>query len=87
MHEGRIICKANTQELLGRSVHISGSANEVDAACMGLDVYHVEKMGRSKGATIVLRDGQELPGGFDVTYQPISLQELFLALCGGEETA
>lgn len=83
--DGRILCKENTQELLERSRHVCGNAQEVDAACAGLDVYHVENMGRSKGATVVLREGQELPQGYDVTVQPVSLQNVFVALCGGGE--
>lgn len=31
-------------------------------------------MGRSKSVTILLKEGQELPKGYDVTIQPISLE-------------
>lgn len=85
MKDGGIICKENTQDLLERSMHVSGSAQEVDAACRGLAVYHEENMGRSKGVTVMLKEGQQLAEGYDVTVQPVSLQNLFLALCGGEE--
>lgn len=84
LKDGAVLCKENTQELLARSVHVSGSADEVDAACKGLASYHVKQMGRSKGATVVLKDGQKLAEGCDVSVQPVSLQELFLALCGEE---
>ena len=85
MKEGSILCKENTQCLLERSIHGSGSVQEVDAACAGLDTYCEEHMGRSKGVTVVLREGQRLAEGCDVTVQPVSLQNLFVALCGGEE--
>lgn len=84
LKDGEVLCKENTQELLERSMHVSGNAEDVDAACAGLSVYHEKKMGRSKGVTVVLEPGQALAEGYDVTVQPISLQELFLALCGEE---
>lgn len=84
LKEGSIICKENTQELLERSMHVSGNAQDVDEVCAGLTQHRVTKMGRSKGATVILEKGQELAEGYDVTVQPVSLQELFLALCGEE---
>lgn len=39
-------------------------------------------MGRSKSVTILLKEGQELPKDYDVTIQPISLEKLFVSLCG-----
>lgn len=83
--DGTVLCKENTQELLARSVHVSGNAQDVDAACAGLTLHQVKKMGRSKGATVLLQAGQKLAEGYDITVQPLSLQELFLALCGEEE--
>lgn len=84
LKEGSVICKENTQELLERSLHVSGSAQDVDAACEGLTVHRVTNMGRSKGVTVILEKGQKIADGYDVTIQPVSLQELFLALCGEE---
>ncbi len=86
LKDGSILCKENTQELLDKSRHVSGNAEEVDRACSGLTVCHTKKMGRSKGATVILEAGQKLAEGYDVTIQPVSLQDLFLALCGGDET-
>ena len=85
LKDGMVLCKENTQELLERSMHVSGNAHDVDAVCEGLCVYHEKKMGRSKGVTVVLEKGQSLPKGYDVTVQPVSLQDLFLAFCGEEE--
>jgi len=34
-------------------------------------------MGRSKSVTILLKEGQELPKDYDVTIQPISLENIF----------
>jgi ABC-2 type transport system ATP-binding protein len=84
LKDGEILLKENTQELLERAVHISGLAEEVDRACEGLEVHHAETIGRSKGATVLLAPGECVPEGYDVTMQPVSLQNLFVALCGRE---
>ena len=84
LKDGEILLKEDTQELLERAVHVSGLAEEVDAACAGLEVHHAEKMGRSKGVTVLLAPGQQIADGYDVTVQPVSLQNLFVALCGRE---
>lgn len=84
LKDGEIILKENTQELLDRTVHVSGLAEEVDNACAGLEIHHAEQLGRSKGVTVLLAPGEQIAGGYDVTVQPVSLQNLFVALCGRE---
>lgn len=84
LKDGAVLYKENTQELLERSMHVSGSETDVDAACAGLAVHHMKKMGRGKGVTVILEPGQKLAEGYDVTVQPVNLQELFLAVCGEE---
>ena len=84
LDEGQILLKENTQELLDRAYHVSGHEEEVDAATKGLDVHHEEKLGRSKGVAVLLSPGQTLPQGYDVSVQKLSLQKLFVALCGEE---
>lgn len=85
LKNGTVLLKENTQKLLERCLHVSGNAQDVDAACAGLAVQRVKTMGRSKGATVMLEEGKQLAGAYHVTVQPVSLQELFLALCGEEE--
>ncbi len=84
LKDGQILLKEDTQELLERAVHVSGLAEEVDGACAGLNVHHAEQIGRSKGVTVLLEEGQSVADGYDVTMQPVSLQNLFVALCGRE---
>ena len=84
LKDGSLLLKENTQDLLDRAFHISGKVEDVDAACAGLHVYHPESLGRSKGVTVLLEPGQTPPEGFDVSIQPVSLQNLFVALCGKE---
>ena len=35
--------------------------------------------------TVFLREGQAIREGYDLTVQPMSLQQVFVALCGEEE--
>ena len=84
LKDGTLLLKENTQELLARAVHVSGLAEEVDTACGGLSIHHAENIGRSKGVTVLLGPGESIREGYDVTVQPVSLQNLFVALCGRE---
>lgn len=79
---GELLLKENTLELLERSFRVSGLAEEVDRAVAGMEIHHVENMGRSKSVTVLLKEGERLPQGCDVTIQPLSLQNVFVALCG-----
>ena len=84
LKDGSLLLKENTQDLLDRAFHVSGKAEDVDAATAGLNTYHPESFGRSKGVTVLLEPGQEIAKGYDVSIQPVSLQNLFVALCGKE---
>lgn len=84
LDKGQIVLKENTQDLLDRSRHISGKIEDVDALTAGMKTYHQEKMGRSKGVTVLLEKGQTLKQTPDVTIQPMNLQQVFVALCGKE---
>lgn len=80
--KGQILLKENTQELLERSFHISGHEDEVEKACAGLKTYHEERLGRSRGVSVLLEPGQRIPDGYDVSVQKLNLQKTFVALCG-----
>ena len=81
---GKILLKENTQDLLDRARHISGAAEAVDKAMEGRETYHPEKMGRSKGVTVLLKQGEVLEADADISVQPMSLQQVFVAMCGKE---
>lgn len=83
--KGKMLLKENAQELMERAVYISGREEAVDAAVAGLHCLHSEKMGRSKGATLLLEAGQSITASEEITVQPVSLQRLFVSLCGEEE--
>ncbi len=84
LDKGNIILKENTQELVGRTVHVSGVSEEVDKIMEGKKTYHVETIGRSKAATVMLEPGEELRNTADITVQPMNLQQIFVAMCGKE---
>lgn len=84
LKDGQVLCKEDTQQLLERARRVSGLAEQVDLATNSLQCHHEELMGRSKAVTVLLQEGQDIPSGFDVTIQPLSLQQLFVALCGEE---
>lgn len=84
LDKGHIVLKENTQDLLDRSCHISGKEEEVDRAAAGLATYHPEKLGRSKGVTVLLKPGQTVEANAELSVQPVNLQQVFIALCGKE---
>lgn len=79
--DGDVLIKENTVELLDRAYHVSGKSEEVDALVKGLDTYHKEGIGRSKGVTVLLKNGEKIEATADVSVQPVNLQNLFVALC------
>lgn len=81
---GKILLKENTVELLDRARHISGTAEAVDKAMEGREAYKVEKLGRSKGVTILLKQGETLAADAELSVQPMSLQQVFVAMCDKE---
>ena len=84
LHKGQVLVEENTQSFPGRARYVSGKAEDVDAAVKGLEVHHTDTVGRSKGATVFLKPGQNVDESCDVSVQPVSLQQAFVALCGEE---
>lgn len=87
VNKGKIILKENTLDLLDRARHVSGMAEEVDKATADYETCHAEKMGRSKGVTVFLKEGQSdaaLKQNPELVVQPMSLQQVFVSLCGKE---
>lgn len=84
LDKGRIILKENTQELLDRAYHVSGMAELVDKAVVGYKTYRPEKLGRSKGITVLMEPGKTFSASPELSVQPMSLQQVFVAMCGKE---
>lgn len=85
LHNGRILLKENTQELVNRAVRVSGLEAEVDKAVKGLKTFSPERTGRGKGITVLLEGKDQVNGSCDVTVQPLNLSEVFVALCSEKE--
>ena len=84
LKDGKVLLEADTQALVDSARYISGKAEDVDAVTAGLETHHPEVSGRAKSVTVLLKPGQSLPAGYDVSIQPLNLQKVFLALCGEE---
>lgn len=84
LKDSRIFLKENTQDLLDRSFFVTGKADQVEEAVSGLHQYHCQNRGREKNVTVMLEDGQSIKKGYDVDVTPVTLQSLFVALCGKE---
>lgn len=89
LDQGEISIKENTQDLLERVVHISGKEDEINAFLEGKNVLSTEKLGRSKGATIMYESPEALAHEKfgEITAQPLNLQHIFVAMCGKEDEA
>lgn len=81
LDKGQIILKEDTQKLLERAVHVSGREDVVAAATKGLHCLHEEKIGRSKGVTVLLDEGEHVQGSAELSVQPVNLQQVFVAMC------
>ena len=84
LKDGKVLLEADTQSLVDSARYVSGKAEDVDAVTAGLETHHPEISGRAKSVTVLLKPGQSLPAGYDVSIQPLNLQKDFLALCGEE---
>ena len=86
LDEGHIIENAPTEELIAQFHYISGHEEEVDRVTRGLEVLQTQQMGRHK--TVAVR-GEEVKLAAareaDVDVSPMSLQKVFVALCGHED--
>ncbi len=87
LDEGRVLEDAPTEELVGQFRYVSGGEEAVDAACRGVEVLSVQRLGRHKTAAV--RGGAVQLAALeeqDVDVSPMSLQNVFVALCGhGDE--
>ena len=85
LDEGRIIENTPTDALLEQFRSLSGHEKEVDRACAGLEVLTTQTLGLHKSC-VVRSSPEKLTAlehsGMDVSIAPVSLQNVFVALCG-----
>ena len=87
LDQGRLRLVEDTAELISRFFAVSGKEEEVDAACATLKVHHSDMMGRSKTAYVELQAGDSIKHyieGRELDAHVLSLQRLFVAMCGDE---
>ena len=77
-----VLIKENTIDLLERAYHVSGNEEAVKDAIIGKRIFHEDHRGRSMGVTVLLEEGQSICSDADISVQKVTLQQLFVALCG-----
>lgn len=80
---GEILLHENTEALLARAYRIEGRTDLVDAATAGCTTYGARTLGRAKSVVVLLEAGQSAPASPELTVEPMHLQALFAAICGG----
>lgn len=81
----KIALKENTTELLERAYHLSGNEEDVDKYLSenpDVEVFATQKMGRSKGVSVLMKNRGKLDKTHNLSVQPLTLQNLFAAMCG-----
>ena len=86
LDQGRILENSPTDELIDQFRYVSGREDEVDRVCAGVEVLSRRTVGRH--TTAAVRGDPEklaaLSGNVDIA--PMTLQNVFVALCGhGDE--
>ena len=84
MKEGRLIENCETDALLAQFCAVSGRDDAVSAACEGYEVLHTEALGRQVLCTVRAPRETVAARGLDVDCTALSLQKVFVALCGHE---
>ena len=84
MKEGRLIENCETDALLAQFCAVSGRDDAVAAACEGYEVLHTEALGRQVLCTVRAPRETVAARGLDVDCTVLSLQKVFVALCGHE---
>lgn len=87
LHEGEILLKENTQELLEHCVYVSGKTETVEEAVKGKEIHARQVLGRSQGVMVRLKEEEQILPDGQITLQHMNLQKIFVSLCSGEDEA
>lgn len=87
LHEGEILLKENTQELLEHCVYVSGKTEAVEEAVKGKEIHARQILGRSQGVMVRLKEEEQILPDGQITLQHMNLQKIFVSLCSGEDEA
>lgn len=84
LKEGRLIENCDADALLAQFCAVSGRDDAVAAACEGYEVLHTETLGRQTMCTVRAPAEGIAARGLDVDCDALTLQKVFVALCGHE---
>lgn len=87
LHEGEILLKENTQELLEHCVYVSGKTEAVEEAVKGKEIHARQVLGRSQGVMVRLKEEEQILPDGQITIQHMNLQKIFVSLCSWEDEA
>lgn len=87
LHEGEVLLKENTQELLEHCVYVSGKTEAVEEAVKGKEIHARQILGRSQGVMVRLKEEEQILPDGQITLQHMTLQKIFVSLCSGEDEA
>ena len=85
MKEGRLIEACDADELLAQFCAVTGRDDVVNEACAGLNILHTKTLGRQKSCVVRVPAETMAAKGLDVDCTSLSLQKVFVALCGHEQ--
>lgn len=73
LHEGEILLKENTQELLEHCVYVSGKTEAVEEAVKGKEIHARQVLGRSQGVMVRLKEEEQILPDGQITLQHMNL--------------
>ena len=85
MKEGRLIEACDADELLAQFCAVTGRDDVVNEACAGLNILHTKTLGRQKSCVVRVPAEAMAAKDLDVDCASLSLQKVFVALCGHEQ--
>lgn len=86
LHEGRLLLRADVDELRSRGVSVTGPHAVVDDFVFGLTVLAQRQLGPTKEVTVfgdLDDERRSLAGRYGLQLGPVALQDLFIHLTGG----
>jgi ABC-2 type transport system ATP-binding protein len=86
LHEGRLLLRADVDELRSRGVSVTGPQQVVDDFVFGLTVLGERRLGQTKEVTLygaLDEEHRSLARRYGLELGPVALQDLFIHLTGG----
>lgn len=85
LKEGKLIENTETDALLAQFCNVTGRAEAVQAACEGYAVLRRETLGSHHSCVVRAPAATLADRGQEVELLPLTLQQVFVALCGHEQ--